>query len=68
MKCVKCIILYVNTCEGQVVRPCAMGLKQSLMGMMEECLEGGWSFHILIGTAIIYVHFLTVNVYQVLSS
>lgn len=37
--------------------PCAMGLKQSLLGMMEECLEGGWSFHILIGTAIPDVHF-----------
>lgn len=47
----------VNTCEGYNFCPCAMGLKQSLMGMMEECLEGGWSFHILIGTAIPYVHF-----------
>lgn len=47
----------VNTCEGHIFCPCAMGLKQSLLGMMEEHLEGGWSFHSLIGTAIPDVHF-----------
>lgn len=50
-----------------MVCPCAMGLKQSLMGMMEERLGGGWSFQIPIGTAILYVHFLTVYLYQVLN-
>jgi len=50
------VIQLVNTCEGHTVRPCEMGLMQSLMGMMEESLRGGRSLHIPTFTAVLYVN------------